>query len=138
MSSLNVKSGDLVEITVGGEANKGKRGRIISVDVDNHKVMVEGLNLVKKHRKPRKAQEQGGIIDKPRAIDVSNVMVVCPKCKEATRVSHVIGEKGKFVRSCKKCGAIIDAKAAKAAAKEEKAKKATAKKAAKAAKKTEE
>ena len=134
MSSINIKSGDLVEILVGqdpkkhdGQGDKGKRGRVISVDKENHKVMVEGLNLVKKHRKPRSAQDQGGIIEKPRFIDVSNVALVCPKCKEAVKVAHVLGEDGKkYVRACKKCGAIIDVKEEKKTAKKV-AKKATKK-----------
>ena len=104
MAKLNVKSGDLVEIIVGNEDNKGKRGRIISVDREKHLVTVEGLNLVKKHRKPRSAQDQGGIIDKPRAIDVSNVMLVCPKCDKPTRVAHAKDKKGNTVRLCKHCG----------------------------------
>ncbi len=137
MAKLNVKSGDLVEIIVGNEDNKGKRGRIISVDREKHLVTVEGLNLVKKHRKPRSAQDQGGIIDKPRAIDVSNVMLVCPKCKKTTRVGHVLNEKGKYVRCCKHedCKAVIDVKEVKEA---KKATKARAPRKTKKAEKTEE
>ncbi|MGN1067000.1 MAG: hypothetical protein ACI4QH_04255, partial [Candidatus Fimimonas sp.] len=69
------------------------------------------------HKKPRSAQEQGGKVEQPRAIDVSNVAVVCPKCGKATRVAHVLGEHGKYLRACKKCGAMIDVKAEKKAAK---------------------
>lgn len=110
MASMNVRSGDTVEIIVGGVDNVGKRGKIIVADPKAGKVIVEGLNLVTKHKKPRSAQEQGGKVERPRAIDVSNVMLVCPKCGKTTRVAHVLGDHGKYLRSCKKCGAVIDAK----------------------------
>jgi large subunit ribosomal protein L24 len=114
---MNIRSGDLVEIIVGGDDVVGKKGRVISASPKTGKVIVENLNMVSKHRKPRSAQEQGGIIDMPRPIDVSNVMLVCPKCGKATRVGHTVGENGKFVRSCKKCNEIIDQKAEKKQAK---------------------
>lgn len=110
MASMNVRSGDTVIITVGGVENRGKKGKVIVADPQTGRVIVENLNLVTKHKKPRSAQDQGGKIERPRAIDVSNVMLVCPKCGEPTRVAHVLGEHGKYVRSCKKCGAKIDVK----------------------------
>ena len=112
MASMNVRSGDTVEILVGGSENRGKRGKVTVADPKAGKVIVEGLNLVTKHKKPRSAQDQGGIIERPRAIDVSNVALVCPKCGKTTRVAHVLGENGKYLRSCKKCGAVIDTKCA--------------------------
>lgn len=127
MASLNVRSGDLVEIKVGGDDVLGKRGRIIKVNPKDNTVIVEGLNIVIKHRKPRSAQEQGGKVEVPRAISVSNVMLVCPKCDKATRVAHVLGENGKYLRACKKCNEIIDIKAEKKQAKTA-AKKSAAKK----------
>ncbi|MEG2060199.1 MAG: 50S ribosomal protein L24, partial [Lachnospiraceae bacterium] len=84
MSSMNVKVGDVVKIVTGNKENKGKQGKVLVAYPDNNKVIVENLNLVKKHKKPRSAKEEGGIIDKPNAIDVSNVMVVCPKCGKTT------------------------------------------------------
>ena len=118
MSGMNVKRGDVVEILVGDEKEKGKRGKVLVAYPTDKKVIVEGLNLVKRHVKPRKAQEKGGIIDKPRPIDVSNVMVVCPKCSKATRVGHTkAGDTQKYVRSCKKCGALLDVKEEKTAKK---------------------
>ena len=113
MASMNVRSGDTVEILVGGSENRGKRGKVTVADPKAGKVIVEGLNMVTKHKKPRSAQDQGGIIERPRAIDVSNVALVCPKCGKTTRVAHVLGENGKYLRSCKKCGAVIDTKAEK-------------------------
>lgn len=130
MASMNVRSGDTVEILVGDkETTRGKRGRVTVADPKTGRVVVENLNLVTKHKKPRNAQEQGGKVEQPRAIDVSNVAVVCPKCGKATRIAHVLGEHGKYLRTCKKCGAMIDVKAEKKAAKT--AKKTAKKKAAK-------
>ena len=132
MASMNVRSGDTVEIIVGGVENRGKRGKVTFTDPKAGRVVVEGLNLVTKNKKPRNAQEQGGRVEKPRAIDVSNVALVCPKCGKTTRVAHVLGDNGKFLRACIKCGAVIDTKAerkqTKAAAKANKAKSAAAKK----------
>ncbi len=111
MASLNVKRGDLVEVMVGDEKEKGVRAKILKIDAEKGRVIVEGVNMVKRHTRPRKAQEKGGIVDKPRFIDVSNVMVVCPSCKKAVRVGHALAPDGKkYWRTCKKCGAFIDAK----------------------------
>ena len=122
MASMNVRSGDTVEIIVGDVENRGKRGKVIVCDPKTNRVVVEGLNLVTKHRKPRSAQEQGGKFEQPRPVDVSNVALVCPKCNETTRVGHVLGENGKYLRACKKCGAVIDTKAEKKQARASKAK----------------
>ena len=115
MASMNVRSGDTVEIITGKDC--GKQGKVIVTNPEKGTVIVEGLNMVTKHKKPRSAQEQGGKVDRERAIDVSNVALVCPVCKKTTRVNHVLGENGKYVRTCHKCGAVIDAKAEKKAAK---------------------
>ena len=113
MASMNIRSGDTVEVIVGDVDSRGKRGKVIVVNPETHRVVVEGLNLVTKHRKPRSAQEQGGKFDQPRPIDVSNVALVCPKCGQTTRVNHVLGDNGKYLRSCHKCGAVIDSRAEK-------------------------
>lgn len=134
-NTLEIKKGDIVEVIVGGIEVKGKRGKVLATSPKHGKVIVENLNMVKRHTKPRSAQNPGGIIEKPRPIDVSNVMLVCPSCDKATRIGHVAGENGKYLRQCKKCGAVIadrkEEKPAKAAAKTT-AKKKTAKKAEKA------
>lgn len=129
MASMNVRSGDTVEIITGKDL--GKKGKVIVTNPQEGTVIVEGINMVTKHKKPRSAQEQGGKIEREGAIDVSNVALVCPSCGKTTRVNHVLGEKGKYVRTCHKCGALIDAKAEKKAAKKG-AKKATTKKSKKA------
>ena len=115
MASMNVRSGDTVEIITGKDL--GKKGKVIVTNPEKGTVIVEGLNMVTKHKKPRSAQEQGGKVERERAIDVSNVALVCPVCGKTTRVNHVLGENGKYVRTCHKCGAVIDAKAEKKAAK---------------------
>ncbi|MCM1289851.1 MAG: 50S ribosomal protein L24 [Corallococcus sp.] len=133
---MNIRSNDTVEITVGGMENRGKRGKVTVCNPKTGKIVVEGLNIVTKHKKPRSAQEQGGKVEQPRAIDVSNVALVCPKCGKTTRVAHVLGDNGKYLRACKKCGAVIDTKAEKKQTKA--ATKTAAKKSAKKADKTEE
>ena len=132
MASMNVRSGDTVEIIAGSAEYRGKKGKVIVTNPKEGTVIVEGLNMVTKHKKPRSAQEQGGKVERERAIDVSNVALVCPVCGKTTRVNHVLSEDGKkYVRSCHKCGAVIDAKAEKKTAKKT-AKKATTKKSKKA------
>ena len=111
MASMNVRSGDTVEVIVGDVNSRGKRGKVMVADPKTNRVVVEGLNLVTKHKKPRSAQEQGGKFEQPRPVDVSNVALVCPKCGKATRVGHVLGDNGKYLRCCKKCGAVFDTKA---------------------------
>ena len=78
MASMNVRSGDTVEIITGKDC--GKQGKVIVTNPEKGTVIVEGLNMVTKHKKPRSAQEQGGKVERERAIDVSNVALVCPVC----------------------------------------------------------
>ena len=86
-----------------------------------NRVVVEGVNIVTKAKKPKSAQDKGGIIKEEAPIDASNVMVICPACGKATRVAHSVVD-GKKVRTCKKCGASLDAVKAKKVAKKEKSK----------------
>ena len=123
---MGIKKGDTVVMLTGKD--KGKKGTVVKASPADKKVVVEGLNMVVKHVKPRGANQPGGKMDQPAAVDVSNVMLVCPVCGEATKVAHEKAE-GKNVRKCKKCGAVIDGKTA---AKKATAKKATAKKSKKA------
>ena len=104
MNKIHVKTGDTVYITSGDD--KGKKGKVLEVSPKESKVIVEGLNIVTKHVKPRRMGEQGGILEREAAIDASNVMLVCPKCGKPTRVGHAKVD-GKKVRVCKKCGAEI-------------------------------
>lgn len=116
MSKLHVKKGDRVLVLNGNEAIRGKEGKVLSVDPSAKKVVVEGLAMVTKHQKPRRQGEAGGTFQKERAIDASNVMLVCPKCNKATRIARrdviVEDESGKkvtkHVRCCKKCNETIE------------------------------
>ena len=98
-----LKKDDLVQVTTGKE--KGKSGKILKIDREKGKVLVAGLNMVKKARKPRRQGEKGGIVDIEAPIDISNVMIVCKKCGP-TRIG-IEGTGDKIVRKCKKCGEVL-------------------------------
>lgn len=99
---MNVKVNDTVLVLTG--KYKGKQGKVLKTYPDAGKVIVEGVNIVHKHEKARKATETSRIVTEEAPIDVSNVEVVCEKCGKATRVAHSEVD-GKKVRVCKKCGA---------------------------------
>ena len=121
---MEIKKGDTVVILTGKD--KGKKGAVVMAYPADKKVVVEGLNMVTKHVKPRGANQPGGKMDQPAAIDVSNVMIVCPECGAATRIAHDKVD-GKNVRKCKKCGAVLDVKATKKPAKKASVKKSVKK-----------
>ncbi len=102
---MNVKVNDTVLVITG--KYKGKQGKVLATDPKAGKVRVEGVNMVHKHEKARRANETSKIVTEEGAIDVSNVEVVCDKCGKATRVAHAEVD-GKKVRVCKKCGAVLD------------------------------
>ena len=104
MSKVHVKSGDTVAVISGKD--RGARGKVMAVSPSEGKVIVEKVNVVKKHVKPRKMGEQGGIIEAEAALYACKVQLVCPKCGRPTRIGHVV-ENGKKMRVCKKadCGA---------------------------------
>lgn len=102
---LSVKKGDNVLVIAGKDT--GKTGEVLEVNKDEAKVVVAGVNIQAHHKKPRSQEDKGGILKTEGAIDASNVQVVCPECKKATRVSHSIVD-GKKIRVCKKCGATLD------------------------------
>ena len=101
---MKVKKGDTVQVLAGND--KGKTGEVLEVIPKDLKVVVKGVNVRKKHIKPRKQGEEGGIIPVECAINSAKVNVVCPKCGKATKIGYKV-EDGKKVRICKKCGAII-------------------------------
>ena len=120
-SALKVRKGDVVQVLTGKD--RGKQGRIIEADPKRRRVIVENLNIVKRHRKPRPMKDSsrmgqtqiqpGGVFDVSAAIEVSNVMVVCPTCNRATRVGYEYRESkdGRVkVRVCKRadCGEVLD------------------------------
>ena len=100
--SMNVKKGDTVVVLSGKD--RGKQGKVLGTVPADGKVVVEGINMVTCHVKPRKQGETGGIVKREAAIAARKVQVVCPKCSKATRVAHKI-ENGKKTRVCKHCGA---------------------------------
>ena len=114
MAKLNVKVGDTVMVITGEDSNKkNNTGKVQKVFPETGKIIVEGMNMVKRHQKPRGQGMPGGIIEKEAAIDASNVMIVCPKCGKAAKMGHKINDgEGKAsrrkVRVCKECGATIE------------------------------
>ncbi len=102
---MKVKVNDNVLVITG--KYKGKQGKVLKTDPTGRRVIVEGVNIVHKHEKARKANEPSRIVTEEAPIDVSNVEVVCDKCQQATRVGHAIVD-GKKIRVCKKCGAPLD------------------------------
>ena len=105
---MKLHKGDTVKIIVGKD--RGKTGKISRVDSVTGRIVVENLNLVKKHRRPRKQGEKGEIVSVARAISGSNVMIVCPSCGRNTRLGYKLSEEGiarKKTRYCKKCEAVI-------------------------------
>jgi large subunit ribosomal protein L24 len=103
---LRVKKGDTVEVIAGKE--RGKRGRVIAVLPKRQRVIVEKVNIVKRHMKPSRKYTQGGIIEKEAPVHISNVMLLCPKCGQRTRVAARLLEDGRKLRACKKCQEVID------------------------------
>jgi len=101
---MRIKKGDMVMVISGDD--KGRKGKVIKVMPKKERVLVEGLNIQKKHQRPRREGEKGQIVEKPGPIHISNVKLICPKCGKATRVARKIVE-GKKYRVCKKCGQII-------------------------------
>lgn len=104
--ALGLKKNDTVQV-ISGEF-KGKTGRIIKMIRDKNKAIVENVNVVKKHTKPNQKNQQGGIIEKEAAIDLSNLMLICPKSGKPTRLGVSILENGERVRFSKKAKETIE------------------------------
>ncbi|MBE0597498.1 MAG: 50S ribosomal protein L24 [Desulfuromonadales bacterium] len=103
---LHVKKNDMVMVIAGKE--KGKSGKIIRTLPDKGRIVVESLNIVKRHSRPTRANAQGGIIEKEAPMAVSNVMLVCSACNQPTRTGIRVLEDGSKARFCKKCNEIVD------------------------------
>ena len=101
---MNIRKDDTVIVLSGKD--KGKKGKVLSVNPKDGKLVAEGINVASRHRKPRKQGEEGGILKIETPIYACKVQVVCPKCGKATRVAHKI-EGDKKVCVCKKCGAAL-------------------------------
>lgn len=98
---MKILRNDKVKVISGN--NKGKEGTVIAVDKDNGRLLIEGVNLVKKHLKPNQANQTGGIIEREAFLPVCKVMVICGSCGKATRIGKSRKEDGSVVRICKAC-----------------------------------
>ena len=106
MAGLKIKKGDRVRVLTGKD--RGKEGTVAFAFPAEGKVIVDGVNVAKKHQKPTRTTQQGGIIDKDMPLPVANVALVCPSCGKATRVGYRIEGDGSKHRICKKCDGNID------------------------------
>ena len=102
---MHIKTNDTAIVIAGKD--KGKQGKVMSANPAAGTVLVEGVHVAKRHKKPRKQGEPGGIIQKETPIYASKVMRICPKCSKPTRPAHSVNKAGKKVRVCKKCNAEI-------------------------------
>jgi len=102
MAGLKIKKGDRVVVLTGKD--RGKRGEVMRAMPLERKVIVDGVNVAKKHQKPTRATMQGGIIDKDMPIPAANVAILCPSCGKPTRVGYKLDADGTKIRVCKKCG----------------------------------
>ena len=102
MNNVHVKTGDTVIVLSGKD--RGRKGKVLAVSPKEGKVIVEKINMVTKHIKPRRMGETGGIVEAEGAMYASKVQVVCPRCNKPTRVGHKVYEDGSKERICKKCG----------------------------------
>ncbi|MFN8239806.1 MAG: 50S ribosomal protein L24 [Bacteroidales bacterium] len=99
---LHIKKGDTVTVIAG--ESKGQKGRVLEVDRDKNRALVEGINMVSKHTKPNAKAPQGGILKKEAPVHISNLMLVDPTSGKPTRVGRKLNDKGKLVRYSKKSG----------------------------------
>ncbi|HON56043.1 MAG TPA: 50S ribosomal protein L24 [bacterium] len=101
-----IKKGDVVKVISGN--HKGQKGKVLKLLKEKNRIIVEKVNLIKKHSRPSMKNQAGGIVEKEGSIPISNVMLVCPKCDNVTRKAVQILENGKKIRICKKCKENID------------------------------
>ena len=102
-----IKKNDNVIVTTGRD--RGKRGRVLRVIPDKNRLIVEGVNVIKRHTKPNPGKNvKGGIVEREASMHASNVQLVCPECGAQTRVGHRILGDGRKVRICRKCDGVVD------------------------------
>ncbi len=106
MAKVKVKKGDRVEVIAGKD--RGKVGKVLRVFPAEGRLIVEKVNIIKKHSRPTQKNPQGGIVEMEAPLSVSNVMLLCPRCNKKTRVGKTVLANGTRVRICKKCGSEID------------------------------
>ncbi len=102
-----IRKNDNVVVTTGKD--RGKRGRVMRVVPDKNRVIVEGVNVIKRHTKPNPQRNiKGGVVEREAALHASNVQLVCPECGKPTRIGKKILEDGRKVRICRKCEGVVD------------------------------
>ncbi len=106
IKKLHVKKSDMVKIIAGKE--QGKTGKVLRVFPDKGRVVVEGLNVVKRHTRPNQLNPDGGIVEKEAPLNISNVMLVCGSCNQAVRTGIRLLDDGSKTRYCKKCNESVD------------------------------
>ena len=102
---MKVVKNDNVLVVSGND--KGKKGKVLKVFPKNTRIIVEGVNFIKRHTRPTQQNQQGGIVEKEAPIHASNVMVICPKCDTPSRLGRKRLEDGKLVRICRSCGEMV-------------------------------
>jgi large subunit ribosomal protein L24 len=102
-----IRKNDSVVVTTGKDA--GKRGRVLRVLPDKNRLLVEGVNLIKRHTKPNPGKNiKGGVVQREASLHASNVQLVCPECGEKTRIGHKVLADGRKVRVCRRCEGVVD------------------------------
>ena len=110
-AKLNIKKGDEVLVIAGKDRSTRRhprRGRVISVMPEKDRIFVDGINIIKRAVRASQKVRQGGIVESPGPIHVSNVMLICPSCDAPTRIANKRNDKGQPVRICKRCNAAFD------------------------------
>ena len=102
-----IRKNDTVAVNAGKD--RGKRGRVLKVLPTNNRLIVEGINMIKRHTRPNPQRNiQGGIVEREAALHASNVQLVCPECNQVTRIGHKVLGDGRKVRICRKCEGVVD------------------------------
>jgi large subunit ribosomal protein L24 len=102
-----IRRNDTVAVNAGKD--RGKRGRVLKVLPTNNRLIVEGVNMIKRHTRPNPQRNiQGGIVEREAALHASNVQLVCPECNQMTRIGHKVLGDGRKVRICRKCEGVVD------------------------------
>ena len=106
--NLEIRKDDAVEVVAGED--KGKRGKVLKVFPRGRRVIVEGVNFIKRHTRPTQRDPQGGVQEREASVHISNVMLICPNCGHPTRIGHHFLEDGTRVRVCRKCNEMLENK----------------------------
>jgi len=102
-----IRKNDTVLVTTGKD--RGKKGRVIRIVAEKNRLIVEGVNLIKRHTRPNPAKNiKGGVVSREASLHASNVQLVCPECGAQTRIGHKVLEDGRKVRICRKCEGVVD------------------------------